>query len=138
MFGKKFCAALCTSLAMASINPKANAVSGIAVFNFISGGIQSLVGAAEIIASVLGFTHVISDKIVECDNDGDRQFFSLTPGIGGLVLGIPTLLSGTSDIASGVVAGNNKKNAQEVKALVSDMQVVKEKLGIADNSVVKK
>ena len=137
MVGKRFCAALCTSLAMASINLKANAVSGIAVFNFISGGIQSLVGAAEITVSVLGFTHVISDKIVEC-GDGDRQFFSLMPGIGGLVLGIPTLLSGTSDIASGVVAGNNKKNAQEVKALVSDMQVVKEKLGIADNSVVKK
>ena len=137
MVGKRFCAALCTSLAMASINPKANVVSGIAVFNFISGGIQSLVGAAEITTSVLGFTHVISDKIVEC-GDGDRQLFSLAPGIGGLVLGIPTLLSGTSDIASGVVAGNNKKNAQEVKALVSDMQVVKEKLGIADNSVVKK
>ena len=69
---------------------------------------------------------------------GDRQIFSLVPGIGGLLFGIPTLLSGTSDIASGVVAGNNEKNAQEVKTLVSDMQVVKEKLGIADNSVVKK
>ncbi len=58
--------------------------------------------------------------------------------IGGLVLGIPNLLSGVSNIANGVVAGNGKKNAQEVKAPVSDMKVVKEKLGITDNSAVKK
>lgn len=58
--------------------------------------------------------------------------------IGGLVLGIPNLLSGASNIANGVVAGNGKKNAQEVKAPVSDMKVVKEKLGITDNSAVKK
>lgn len=39
MVGKKFCAALCTSLAVFSSAPKAEAVSGIAVFNYISGGI---------------------------------------------------------------------------------------------------
>ncbi len=136
MVGKKFCAALCTSLAMFSLAPKAEAVSGIAVFNYISGGIQSLIGAAEITAGVLGVTGKAAD-ILNTEEE-DRKTANTVFAVVGFVLGIPGLISGVNEILNGVTAGSNKKNAQDVKALKSDMKVVKEKLGITDNSEVKK
>ena len=132
MVGKEFCAALCASLAVCGA-PKAEAVSDIAVSNYILGGIQSLVGAGEIVVSVLGFAGKATDIIHVKDDD-----FNLVCGILGLLCGIPNSLSGVNTILDGVTAGNNKKNAEDVKALKSDMKLVKEKLGITDNSEVKK
>ncbi|MBO6126840.1 MAG: hypothetical protein J6P21_02420 [Clostridia bacterium] len=63
MFGKKFCAALCTSLALSSAAPKADAGKGAAVYGCIAGGLQTLIGTAETVLGILGFTGALDDKL---------------------------------------------------------------------------
>lgn len=122
MFGKKFCAALCTSLALSSAAPKADAGKGAAVYGCIAGGLQTLIGTAETVLGILGFTDALDDKLAiddilrETRRDA-KLIVRVTMLLGGFVLGIPNILSGTSNIVNGVAVSGVKWSAQGIKEI---------------------
>ena len=107
MFGKKFCAASLSFLALSvQCAPKTNAaVSGIGVFNIIAGSLGCLSSAANII---LGSLLMAGEEV----NDATKA-----EGLRTILFGSMTSLPSIACILNGVTANGTKQNSIDIKEL---------------------
>lgn len=130
---QKFCAASISLLMLSSnLAPKINAASSLGILNIISGALGCACGVAGIAFGTFGIAKANGgnmNSINEKDDEQDKIHSILLCILGGALL-----IPGVSNICSGLVANNAKKNINELN---DELKKVKERLDKAENKLVK-
>ena len=128
MFGKKFCAASLSFLALSfNCAHKTNAaVSGVGVFNITAGSLECVVGATSAILGVLCLNLHEDQDICE---DQDKAQVENVKFMGKFLLGsgCAFIIPGIANILSGVSANDTKQNAIDIEKLNEKLEKMIEK-----------
>lgn len=130
---QKFCA-VSISLLMLSSNlaPKINAASSLGILNIISGALGCACGVAGIAFGTFGLVKANGGNMDSIDGKDDER--DKIHNILLCLIGCALLIPGVSNICSGLVANNAKKNINELN---DELKKVKERLDKAENKLVK-